>query len=74
NNKDWITKKSNARVKGPGYLFVFVDSAPDGEVKYWADDKRRRLDCRRIYVCQVTENSIAWQEVLNNPERGWRVE
>lgn len=65
-NKEWITKRSNAKIKGEGYLFVFVDSAPDGEIKYWADDKRRRLDCLNIYVCQVTENNIAWREVLHS--------
>jgi hypothetical protein len=66
NNKDWISKKENAKVQGQGYLFIFVDSDEDN-YRIWADYKRRRLGCKNIYVCQVTENNIAWQEVLNNP-------
>lgn len=68
NNKDWLTKKANARVNGEGYLFIFVNSEEDNEhLKDWAPGlKRRRLSCSNIYVCQVTRNGhIAWGEVKN---------
>jgi hypothetical protein len=71
-NKDWIIKKENAKVNGEGYLYVFGNSAPDtNPIKDWAPDlKRRRLDCRQIFVCQVTNdpkatNRIAWAEIKN---------
>jgi hypothetical protein len=62
-SKDWITSRSNAKVTGDGYLFVFVESEPDDEEKRdWADLKRRRLGSKNIYVCQVTPTAVAWQE------------
>lgn len=83
-DKKWITGKEHAQVTGEGYLYVFTNSAPDGDdeneksgeqnpvkAKEWAPDlKRRRLDCREIYVCQVTHDPsaahrIAWTEVQN---------
>lgn len=72
NNKNWITDKANAKVSGEGYLYVFANSAPDtAPTKNWMGDlKRRRLDCKQIYVCQVTNNAgspnkIAWTEIKN---------
>ena len=79
-NKDWITRKENAKVNGEGYLYVFANSAPDSsEIKDWGPDlKRRRLDCKQIYVCQVTNdagsaNKIAWAEVKKDGTINWQV-
>jgi hypothetical protein len=79
-NKDWITRKENAKVQGEGYLYVFANSAPDNNpVKDWAPDlKRRKLDCKQIYVCQVTNDpaaakKIAWGEVKKNGTINWQV-
>lgn len=75
NDKSWITDLANAKVSGEGYLYVFADSAPDIEEapKEWMCDlKRRRLNCERIYICQVTANQIAWGEVKNG-SISWQV-
>ncbi len=74
-NKDWITKKENAKVSGEGYLYVFANSILDIEEapKDWDKDlKRRSLDVSKdqIYVCQVTTNAgspkkISWGQVKN---------
>ncbi|MEP7237727.1 MAG: hypothetical protein ABI685_07680 [Ferruginibacter sp.] len=82
-NKDWITRKENARVNGEGYLYVFVNSAADNEdgPKDWAPDlKRRRLDIdgEQIYVCQVTSDpnaatKIAWAQIKKNGIINWQV-
>ena len=70
-NKEWISKKENAKISGKGYLFLFVDSVDD-ENKDWADKKRRRLGCDAIYVCQVTEQAIAWADITNGKVE-WQV-
>jgi hypothetical protein len=67
-DKKWIAEKSNAKIAGDGYLFVFADSAPDNNREWDDESKRRRLDCEKIYVCQVTnqpgvKNKIAWTEI-----------
>jgi hypothetical protein len=75
NDKSWISSKSNAKVAGPGYLFVFVDAEKDRKDNRhydWADYKRRRLNCNNIYVCQVTETNIAWREILKG-SKDWQV-
>jgi len=82
NNKDWISRKENAKVQGEGYLYVFANSVADHiGPKDWADDlKRRRLDVdgEEIYVCQVTTdanstNKIAWTKVKKNGSINWQV-
>ncbi|MGB8190843.1 MAG: hypothetical protein WCF67_02935 [Chitinophagaceae bacterium] len=78
-NKTWITDKANAKVTGPGYLYVFANSDPDGEDKDWSTDlKRRRLRCTDIYVCQVTNNpasaaKIAWTKITGDSAIKWEV-
>ncbi|MEO7310965.1 MAG: hypothetical protein ABIX01_11255 [Chitinophagaceae bacterium] len=63
--KDWITNKMNAKVNGPGYLFVFVDTAKDDlNHRDWADYKRRRLPIDTLWVCQVTATQVAWKQIL----------
>lgn len=71
-NKDWIVNKANAKVAGPGYLFVFVDAEKDNTHFDWADYKRRRLVCNTIYICQVTEKRVVWKEILKGPKE-WQV-
>ncbi|MBV4360492.1 hypothetical protein [Pinibacter aurantiacus] len=66
-NKEWITLKENAKVKGLGYLFVFVDTVKDQlKKREWADYKRRRLDCQRIYICEVTSENIVYGKIIGN--------
>jgi hypothetical protein len=78
NSRDWITDKTNARINGEGYLFVFVNSVPDNVNKNWTPDfKRRKLDCiLPIYVCQVTSNpsavkKIVWAEIGDKGKIIW---
>ena len=71
-NKEWITKKSNAKINGSGYLFLFANSSPDSpDQREWVDPKRRRLDCQDLFVCQVTEKSLAWRKILE-PGSDWQ--
>lgn len=91
NNKAWITNTHEARVSGEGYLYVFTNSAADDynpndepeenkgkKPRDWtADLKRRRLDCKEIYVCQVTNDAgsshkLAWTEIKNG-KINWQV-
>lgn len=79
-DKGWITRKENAKLQGEGYLYVFANSSPDNnEIKDWGPDlKRRRLDCKQIYVCQVTNdpastNKIAWAEIKKGGTINWQV-
>ena len=68
-DKTWITSKANAKVKGPGYLYVFVNSEEDKpNSRDFVNTKRRRLSCIDIYVCQVTNDrsspvKMAWTEI-----------
>ncbi len=72
-DKDWISNKMNARVNGPGYLFVFIDTAKDDlDHRDWADYKRRRLSIDNLYVCQVTEKGIAWKEMMRGSKKEWQ--
>jgi hypothetical protein len=59
-DREWIAAKKNSRVRGPGYLYVFVDTEVDKTEKSWYNEKRRRLLCKMIYVCQVTDYEVAW--------------
>ena len=76
-SKDWVTHKNNAKVKGQGYLYVFVNSSEDNEGnddKEWTDNPiRRRLNCENIYVCQVCGNNIAWTEVKKGGIINWTI-
>lgn len=71
-NKEWITKKSNAKINGAGYLFLFANSSHDSpDQREWVDPKRRRLDCQDLFVCQVTGKSVAWRKILE-PGSDWQ--
>jgi hypothetical protein len=86
-DKKWITDKANAKISGEGYLYVFSNSAADGnpedknpKPKEWTNNlKRRRLNCQKLYICQVTNDptatkKIAWTEVdLKTGRMAWRV-
>ncbi len=50
----WVTDKSNAKVSGKGYLYVIVDV--NGKKVTWDGFGRRRVDCTKMYVCQVADN------------------
>ncbi|MES2777244.1 MAG: twin-arginine translocation signal domain-containing protein [Bacteroidota bacterium] len=72
-SKDWISNKMNAKVNGPGYLFVFIDTSKDDlDHRDWADYKRRRLTIDNLYVCQVTEKGIAWKEMMRGSKKDWQ--
>jgi hypothetical protein len=49
----WVTAKANAKVSGKGYLFVIVDV--NGKKLSWDGFGRRRVDCTKMYVCQVVD-------------------
>lgn len=49
----WVTAKANAKVSGKGYLFVIVDV--NGKKLTWDGFGRRRVDCTKMYVCQVVD-------------------
>jgi hypothetical protein len=49
----WVTAKANHKVSGKGYLYVIVDV--NGKKVTWDGFGRRRVDCTKMYVCQVTE-------------------
>jgi hypothetical protein len=52
----WITDKANARVKGKGYLYIFVDAAKmTSKNVIWDEFSRRLGDVPVIYVCQVVD-------------------
>ncbi len=71
NSKAWATTPRD-NVKGPGYLYVFANAKRDKEgYENWVDEierkgKRRRQVCEELYVCQVTEEAVAWCEVVRN--------
>jgi len=85
-NKNWITAKANSIVKEEGYLYLFVNSAADGnEVnekkselkgkKEWTSDfKRRRLDCHQVYVCQVTNKPSAHPRIAWGEVKNGKIE
>jgi hypothetical protein len=50
----WVTDKANAKVSGKGYLYVIVDV--NGKKVTWDGFGRRRVDCTKMYVCQVADN------------------
>ncbi len=50
----WVTDKANAKVSGKGYLFVIVDV--NGKKLSWDGFGRRRVECTKMYVCQVVDN------------------
>jgi len=50
----WVTDKANAKVSGKGYLYVIVDV--NGKKVTWDGFGRRRVDCTKMYVCQVVDN------------------
>ena len=50
----WVTAKANHKVSGKGYLYVIVDV--NGKKVTWDGFGRRRVDCTKMYVCQVTES------------------
>jgi hypothetical protein len=50
----WVTDKANAKVTGKGYLYVIVDV--NGKKLSWDGFGRRRVDCTKMYVCQVVDN------------------
>jgi len=65
NTAKWAT---DSKLNWPGYLFVFVSI--EGPGKYWPDpssEKRKIQKCKKIYVCQATEQKIRWTEL---PETG----
>jgi hypothetical protein len=72
-SRDWARRPADARIKGDGFLFVFVDSEADSGRHRWGDPedgptpvyKRRLLNCKEIYVCQVTDKAVACRTVLN---------
>ncbi|MGB8193797.1 MAG: hypothetical protein WCF67_17830 [Chitinophagaceae bacterium] len=73
NNNSWAT---NARpgISGSGYLFVFADAQQETkeELKAFYDSNRKRRTqvCRKIYICQVTPESLAWCKLpgtIKNP-------
>ncbi|HEX6182243.1 MAG TPA: hypothetical protein VFZ47_13415, partial [Chitinophagaceae bacterium] len=76
-DKKWITDKANAKVKGPGYLYLFANSETDKDPKDWMPDlKRRRLLCREIYICQVTNDpaspaKVAWAQIPTSGDLQW---
>lgn len=76
-DKTWITDKANAKVKGPGYLYLFANSEKDKEAKDWMPDlKRRRLLCEEIYICQVTTDpaspfKVAWAQIPKSGALKW---
>ena len=53
-DKKWVTDKANAKVSGKGYLYVIVDV--NGKKLSWDGFGRRRVDCTKMYVCQVVHN------------------
>lgn len=69
NDKTWATK-AQRNIKGNGYLYVFAKATRDHEGKeVWVDSvtrkgKRRRQTCTELYICQVTEEAIAWCEIV----------
>jgi hypothetical protein len=63
------TAKTN--IKGPGYLYVFVNTIKEDDLEHihWDkhNPKRRWQTCETIYVCQVTETTIAFCTLKGNP-------
>ncbi len=53
-DKKWVTDKAKAKVSGKGYLYVIVDV--NGKNLTWDGFGRRRVDCTKMYVCQVVHN------------------
>ncbi|HWJ29617.1 MAG TPA: hypothetical protein VNS32_23970, partial [Flavisolibacter sp.] len=48
--------------RGEGYLFVLVDCEDDKPEKNWVDEKRRRLQCNSIYVCEIGSSRVVYTE------------
>ncbi|MFV8343578.1 hypothetical protein [Flavobacterium sp. XS2P39] len=69
-DKKWATSPKNG-IEGNGYLYIFADPLYDKyddmcENYTWVGDrkdKRRRIKSKKIVVCQITKNSIAWCEL-----------
>ncbi len=68
-NKNWAIQPQKG-IMGKGYLYVFIDAARDAKKgqEQWVDKKgkRRVQKCRKIYVCQGSEDAVAWSEVLQS--------
>ena len=61
-NKQWIKKPEYISFRGEGYLFVLVDCEDDKPEKNWVDEKRRRLQCNSIYVCEIGSSRVVYTE------------
>jgi hypothetical protein len=76
NSKDWITSPQNARVKGDGFLYVFTENATDAiltvpEIGPTKEYKGELAVCKKIFVCQVTPQNIAWKTVFPKIDSVW---
>ena len=67
NHRNWAIKPQHG-IHGSGYLFVFVDPQYQHKidpVNYdWVGDRRRRLQIKNIYVCQIAKNKISYCQIL----------
>lgn len=81
NNNKWATQ-AQREMKGEGYLYVFGEYTPDKDAaaKIWVDDgdttKRRRILCKQLYICQVSESKVRFckfnpNEKLNIESLKW---
>lgn len=70
----WVTDKSNAKVAGKGYLNVIVDVHKKNVT--WDGFGRRRVDCTKVHVCQVTDLPNGPQLAIASVKDGkakWRI-
>lgn len=72
---NWVTDKSNAKVSGKGYLYVIID-INDKSVT-WDGFGRRRADCTKMYVCQVTDQPTGSPQLaiatIKSGKAGWKI-
>jgi hypothetical protein len=66
----WVTDKSNAKVSGKGYLYVFVDV--NGKKVSWDGFGRRRVPCKKLYVCQVVDDPAGTTKLAIATVKGGR--
>lgn len=74
------TSRKNTNLKGEGYFFVYArtiknEENPKGNLMDMNKDsmqKRRVIDCKEIWICQVTRKAMAYIRVKNNKAGDWK--
>lgn len=65
-NRLWATQPQG-NIHGNGFLYVFVDPIYEHALKPsqydWITNKRRRLQIKNIYVCQISEDALSYCSV-----------